>query len=60
MKRVLGLFLTGHPIDDYEELSDFVSRLAELKPEKKAGGRRDNCDLRTTKGREETQLFYDS
>ena len=53
-KEVLGLFLTGHPIDDYEkELSEFCSgRLAELKPGRKkqvvAGT---IVNLRTTKGR---------
>ncbi len=53
-KEVLGLFLTGHPIDDYEkELSKFCSgRLAELKAGRKkqivAGT---IVNLRTTKGR---------
>jgi len=53
-KEILGLFLTGHPIDDYEkELSKFCSgRLAELKAGRKkqivAGT---IVNLRTTKGR---------
>ncbi len=53
-KEVLGLFLTGHPIDDYEkELSKFCTgRLVDLKPGRKkqvvAGT---IVNLRTTKGR---------
>src|SRR5690625_7846979 len=37
-KDTLGLYLTGHPIDEYEhELEHFVSaRVADLKPEKNA------------------------
>jgi len=37
-KETLGLYLTGHPVDEYlEELKHFVqSRIADLKPDKKS------------------------
>ena len=55
-KETLGLFLTGHPIDDYvAELSRFASaRIADLKPEKRnqvvAGLIVSNRTLRNKKG----------